>query len=135
MKVDSLEVQLGFKLEDTKLKDFIKSLGELDMKSVASAFGLEKMYEMVQKIMEAAGKTALSLRQFSDETGMSTKELQQWSAFAATMGVSAEEVTGSAKHLQDAVTKLRLTGEGSAGWAILGIDPNTAKILLNYSQW
>jgi len=127
MKIGELLVQLGFKSDDAKLKDFVKAIGELNLKSVASVLGVGALYDGIRKVMDVADETAMGMHHFSSETGMSAQKMQQWTNFAGQMGVSAETVIGSVKSLQDNVARMRLTGEGSQGWMLLGIDPNTAK--------
>ena len=60
MKIGELFVELLFKSDNMKLKEFVNTIGELDLKSVSSAFGLSKLYDITKKIMEV-GKEALSL--------------------------------------------------------------------------
>jgi len=128
LKLGEIFTELGFKSkDDTKLQDFIKSIGDLSLKSVASVFGVTKLYEGLYKIMEIADQTALGMYLFSSQTGMSAQKMQQWSNLAGQMGVSAEDVISSVKRLQDGVARMRLTGEGAQGWMLLGIDPTTAK--------
>jgi hypothetical protein len=127
MKIGELLVQLGFKSDDAKLKDFVKAIGELNLKSVASVLGVGALYDGIRRVMNVADETAMGMHHFSSETGMSAQKMQQWTNFANQMGVSADTVIGSVKSLQDNVSRMRLTGEGSQGWMLLGIDPNTAK--------
>ena len=127
LKLGEIFTELGFKSDDAKLKDFIKSIGDLDIKSVASVLGVGALYEGIHKIMDIADQTALGMYHFSAETGMSAQKMQQWSNLAGQMGVSAEDVISSVKRLQDGVARMRLTGEGAQGWMLLGIDPTTAK--------
>lgn len=127
MKIGELFVQLGFQSDDAKLKDFVKAIGDLDLKSAASVLGLSAAYEAIRKVMEVADQVALSMYRFSQETGMSAQKMQQWSNLAGQLGVSAEDVVSSVKRLEDGVARMRLTGEGAQGWMLLGIDPTTAK--------
>lgn len=123
MKIGDLFVNLFFKADDTKLKDFIHNLGDLRMSSLLNTLGLAEMYEGIKKVMEIADRTALTINNFTGTTGQSAAELQQWSKVAQQVGQDASIVGNSVTHLMDSVTRLSKTGEGATFWQMLGIDP------------
>ena len=108
MKIGELFVELGFHADQTKLTDFMHSIGELNMSSIMATMGLGGMYETIRKIMGVAEQTALGINTYGMETGMSTKQMQQWSAAAEAMGVKGDVVVNSLKSMQNHLTGLAL---------------------------
>lgn len=127
MKLGELFFELGFKADTTKLRDFAKHIGDLNMSSILAGSNFGLLYEGAKKIIGAADDMALQINKFGNETGQSRKELQQWSAIADGAGVSAGVVVGGIKQLQDSIFKMRFTGEGSNIWQMIGIDPTKDK--------
>jgi hypothetical protein len=123
VKIGELFVELGFKADTLKLKEFVHAIGELNMSSVMGAVGLGTAYEAIRKIMGAADETALSINNFGLTTGQSTKEIQRWGKWAEQMGLNADVVKSSVNNLLDSVTRLKISGEGAPTWNLLGIDP------------
>ena len=120
--IGSLFVQLGFNADKTKLNDFIKSIGELDMRSIVAGLGLKGIQETIEKIMDSASGAAKDMNNFGKATGLSTKNMQQFGNFAEQMGVSSDEAMSSVKGLQDSLTKIRM-GEGNIRpFALLGVS-------------
>lgn len=120
--IGSLFVQLGFKADKTKLNDFIKSIGELDMRSIVAGLGLKGIQETIEKIMDSASGAAKDMNNFGKATGLSTQKMQQFGNFAEQMGVSADDAQSSVKGLQDSLTKIRM-GEGNIRpFALLGVS-------------
>lgn len=123
MKIGELFFDLGFKSDTTKLKDFVRNVGDLNMSSVLAAFGLDRVYESIKHIMEVGDKTALSINNFSKVTGQSADEFQKWSKFATQMGMDAGVIASDVAGLQDSITRMSVTGEGSNAWNLIGVDP------------
>jgi hypothetical protein len=121
MKIGEMFVQLGFRADQTKLKDFISAVGELNMQSVMSTLGIKGMYDTIWRIMDVAHETALGVHAFGAETGLSTKKMQQWSYFAEEMGVKSGEVEQSLRTLQSHLAGLKMGTDTSllAPFAIL----------------
>lgn len=123
MKIGELFVQLGFKADDTKLKDFVRSMGDLNMSSILATFGLGEAYNIIKKIMDTASESALGINAFSKETGLSSVKMQQFANFAKEMGGSAEDATSSIKALQMNMAKIAI-GEGNIRpFMLTGISP------------
>lgn len=120
--IGSLFVQLGFQADKTKLNDFIKSIGELDMRSIVAGLGLKGIQETIEKIMDSASGAAKDMNNFGKATGLSTQKMQQFGNFAEQMGVSSDEAMSSVKGLQDNLTKIRM-GEGNIRpFALMGVS-------------
>lgn len=123
MNIGELLIQLGFKADTMKLKDFIHSVGELNMQSIIAATGFGGLYEAAKRAIEAAEEMAEPLHAFSVQTGQSTDRLQQFSQAAEEMGASSGTVESAIRTLQQSIFRMRMTGEGSNVWGMLGIDP------------
>lgn len=108
MKIGELFVELGFKADSTKLKDFMQSIGDLNMSTILATMGLGGMYELVKKIMSVAENTAMGIDSFGQETGLSTKKMQQWSTAAEMMGAKGDDITASLRNIQSHLTGLKL---------------------------
>lgn len=123
MKIGELFVQLGFKGDDAKLRDFISGMGELNITSVLAGLGVAgAALEVVNFTAKLAG-AAQEIRNFHVQTGQSEKDLQQWGALAERAGVKADVIASSVRALQSAVTAIKFGGGNIAPFQMLGIDP------------
>ena len=122
---EGLLYHLGFSADTIKLKDFVKSIGDLNTRSVAAAFGMAGLYDMTAKILDVADKNALSLNNFAGMTGQSTQQLQKWDTAAQEAGISAGVFAQSVDRLVTAKAQMLKTGTGlNAGmWSIIGVNP------------
>lgn len=127
MKLGELFFELGFRADTMKLKDFGKAVSELNMSSILTAGSFGAVYEGATKLVDVANHMALGLNHFSNETGQSTQDLQKWGLVAEEAGVSTGTVVSGVKSLQDQIFKMKITGEGSNVWSMLGIDPTKDK--------
>jgi len=123
MKLGELFFELGFHADSMKLKDFGKAVSELNMSSILTAGSFGAVYEGAKSLLEIADSTALGINKFGRETGQSTEEMQKWSKVAEQMGMSTGVVASSVGSLEDQITNMKITGEGSGIWNVLGIDP------------
>lgn len=123
--LNELYVLLGFKGDTTKLKDFINSIGEVNLSTVAASVGLGGLYAATQKLMTIGETTALSMEHFATTTGQSAQEMQRWSIVAKSVGLTTQDIQGAVKSLEDSVLRFMYMGEGSPFWVQLGIDPTT----------
>jgi hypothetical protein len=123
MTIGELFIELGFKADTMKLKDFMKAVGELNMSSIASALGLGVLYDATNKIMNIADGAAMSIWGFSQTTGIGTKEAQQFSAVVEQLGGSAEDAKGSLKNLQTAMFNVKWGQGNIAPFQAMQIDP------------
>jgi hypothetical protein len=108
MKLGELFVELGFKADTLKLKEFVKSIGDLNMSSIMAALGLGGMYAIVHRLMESAEDSALRIESFGQETGLSARKMQQWSTAAEMMGMKGDDVAASLRTLQSHLTGLKM---------------------------
>lgn len=123
MKIGELFMELGFHADTMKLKDFGRAVADLNMTSILSAGSFGVLYEGAKKIIDMADDLGEGILKFGRETGQSTQEIQKWSTMAKEMGVSADVVATSVSGLEDRIFRMRITGEGSNIWAMLGLDP------------
>lgn len=123
MTIGELVFNLGFKADTMKLRDFGKSLADLNMTSILTAGSFGAVYEGAKALVGIADDMALGINKFGRETGQSTQEIQKWTKMAEQMGVSTSTVTGTVASLEDQLFRMKFTGEGSNIWAMLKLDP------------
>jgi hypothetical protein len=123
VNIGELFVTLGFKADTLKLNDFMKSVGELNMTSVASALGLGALYEATSKVMNIADGAAMSVWGFSQTTGIGTKETQQFNRVVEQLGGSSQDATASLKNLQTAMFNVKWGQGDIRPFQAMGIDP------------
>ncbi len=75
-------------------------------------------------LVNNALQSAVALKNFTTQTGLSADELQRWKHAAAMNDVTGQELTETIKGIQTAAAQMALTGEGIGPWAMLGIDPH-----------
>lgn len=96
----------------------------------AKAAILGAMYGL-ERLMSASAQMGTGLTNFNALTGMSTRQLQQWQYAARQAGVSGEEMTGSLKSVQGAMTNMLLGKGAPAGLGMLaqkvGFDTSRAR--------
>ena len=138
MEVGELLINLGFKSDTAKLRDFIHDVGDLNLASIFATAGLAGIVDGIKDIMQTADAAARSLNIFQSLTGLSAQDLQQWDQVAQESGIAAGEMASAINGLQDNIEKLKLTGEGAAFFGFLGIDPTkmtdtftSLKLILN----
>lgn len=124
MNIGELFIELGFKADTMKLKEFMHAVGELNMSSIAGAVGLGGLYEATKRIMDIADKTAMSIFGYTQVTGLSGKQMQQFSNYAKEMGMSAEDAEGSLKNLQMTMFNVKIGQANPRPFALTGMDPN-----------
>lgn len=123
MKIGELFVQLGFKGDNSKLKDFISGMGELNMSSVLATLGVGAVGTAFVTLAEKAAKAGQELRNYQLQTGQSAKDMQQWSMVAEQMGVDAGTAEASFRALQKAITQVKFGQGNIAPFQMLGVDP------------
>lgn len=123
MEIARLFARIGIKTDSEPVRKFqndlmgvVKVLGIGTLSATAFVAGLKK-------ISDEAFRSALALKQFHSETGVSTDELQKWQSVADQSNVSAEAVTNSIKAIVDNQQKIKLGQGGLSGYYMLGIDP------------
>lgn len=125
--VGELFLELFFKADTIKLKDFINSVGELNMSSIASSMGLAGLYDGINKVLTAASTTAIGLHTFGAETGISTEKIDQFDNATRKAGLGADVFKNAVASMQDKITAMQLTGADSGFFSgVLGLDPYEA---------
>jgi len=136
MNVGELWIQLGFDVDDGKLKSFndgIKSSMTDLLKLTGIAAGA--VYS-VNRFIESSLHNSTALRQFTAETGESTEALQKWQVAAqlANTEMSVDDVTAAFKRMSSAMSEARYDGSKGGVFAQLGIEnvqQKTSAELLN----
>lgn len=123
MTLGELVFNLGFKADTMKLKDFGKAVSELNMSSILTAGSFGAVYEGAKALVGIADDMALGINKFGRETGQSREEIQKWTKAAEQMGVAPQTVMSSITSLEDSINRMRVTGEGSGFWNLIGVDP------------
>lgn len=108
MKLGELFYELGFKEDVTKLNDFIGMVGNLDMQSIFAAAGLGALYTATKKLMTISSDTAMEMRNFTVETGLSSQKMKSWSNAAESVGVAGNTVADTLKHIQMVQAKFKM---------------------------
>jgi len=122
MKIGEAFVELLFqggeqaKKELSHIKVGLKGIKEMSLETKAAllavAYGLSSAFN-------AYGSKAMGLQEFGASTGLSTQKLQQWQVAAMGMGVSAEQVAGSMKNLQNITDNIDLNKGAPEGFSII----------------
>lgn len=134
MVVGELLINLGIKgaeaagrslfVINNQVKDLASNSLAAKAAVVGVIYGLERMTSL-------AGKTGMGLQQFSYATGLSTEMLQKWQYAGAQFGVTGEEMAGTVKSVQDAMTNMLLGKGAPEGMGLLaskvGFDPARAR--------
>lgn len=141
MNIGELFVNLGIKGSEKTigaLSNLKKGIGEtksMSLEAKAAIVGL--MYEF-QHLMSQSGKAGTNLTNFAALTGISAQALQKWQYAARQAGISGDEMTGSMKGVQQAMTNMLLGKGAPEGLGVLsrsvGFDPNKAKDTLYVMQ-
>lgn len=123
MNIGQLFMMLGFKTDMKTVNDFIQSMGDMNIEALLAAIGVGATALAMIRLGTAAADSANEVRNFEIQTGLSGKEMQQWGNYAETVGVKAEDLVGSLKGLQKAITAIRLGRGDVTPFQMLGVDP------------
>lgn len=127
MEIGELLVNLGFKADTSKLRDFIHDLGDLNISALIGGGSLGLMVDQIKNLLETANRTASAFNNFNALTGQSRQELQAWDKVAQESGLAAGSMASTIDTLQNNIQGLELTGEGAAAYGRLWIDPRQFK--------
>lgn len=114
MDIGSLFLNLGIKGSEKTvgaLTNVKKGLSETASMSLEAKAGILAAMYALEQLFATSGKAGTDLTNFNAITGESVKTLQQYQYAARQVGVSNQDVEGSFKSLQSAMTKT-LLGEG-----------------------
>ena len=131
MNIADLFVNLGIKGADKTvgaLGSVKKGIGEVGSMSIEAKASILGMMYGLERMMAISGAAGTGLTNFTAFTGKSAQDLQKWQYAARQAGVGAEEMTGSVKAMQTAMSNM-LMGKGAPeGIALMsgalgGINP------------
>lgn len=137
MNIGELFVNLGIKGADKTigaLGSVKKGLGDIGSMSIEAKAGILGMMYGLERMMAISGAAGTGLTNFTAFTGKSAQDLQKWQYAARQAGVGAEELTGSVKTVQNAMSNM-LMGNGHPEYIALvskalmkatgkGLDPS-----------
>jgi hypothetical protein len=123
MTVANLFARIGIKADTDKAKEFSVAMKNVTGDLKAAAIGAVAFTAAVVASMKGALDTAKVYRDFQNESGASTDELQRWQAVAAGANVSTSDLAESVKGLAQNREKIKLGGGNMSGFAFLGINP------------
>lgn len=115
MNVGELFVNLGIKGSEKTvdaLTNVKKGLSETKSISFEAKAAIVSMVYGLEKLMSMSAQAGNGLSNFNTLTGISAQTIQQWQYAARQAGVAGEEVAGSFKSAQTAMTRM-LMGEGA----------------------
>lgn len=134
MTIAELFVNLGVKGDGAAQKALggIKgTLGEVSTGALAAKAGILAVMYGMQQMMSSSANAGNNLKQFSTFTGLSAETLQRWQYAAQQVGVANDEITGSIKNVQGAMTNMLLGKGKPEGMAMVankvGFDMSKAR--------
>lgn len=111
MNIGELFINLGIKGSEktvAALGGVKKGLGEVSSMSLEAKAGIIAAIYALEKLTSASFATGNELKNFSTVTGVSAKTLQQYEYAGKRVGATNQEIEGSFKNLQSAMTKALL---------------------------
>ncbi len=118
MNIAELFVNLGIKGSEKTvgaLTNIKKGLGETASMSLEAKAGIVAAMYALERLFAASGAMGTGLTNFNALTGLSTKQLQQWQFAARQAGVSGDEMAGTFKAVQAAMSTLLRGGGAPSG--------------------
>ncbi len=121
-KIADLYIALGIQGAGKTIKALddtgkgLKGLASLSLEVKAAL--LAAAYAM-EKLMMGSAKAGSALQNFEAVTGLSTKKLQEWQYAGQQVGVAADDVAGSIKSVQGAMTKMLMNEGAPKGLALV----------------
>lgn len=115
MNIGELFLNLGIKGTEktvSSLGNVKKSMGELGSTSLEAKAAIVGAMYALERMFASSNAQGAALTNFNATLGVSAKTLQQYQYAARQVGVSNQEVEGSFRGLQSAITKT-LMGEGA----------------------
>lgn len=124
MNIGELFVKLGFKADTKELTTMKSGLNSARLGAIAMTGAVIGAVIAVNKLISASLQSAVVLKNFEIQTGISSQQLQKWSYVADQNDVSVQTLIGSIKGLQKAQANLRMGQGNMRPFALLGISPN-----------
>lgn len=124
MKIADFFATIGLQVEDKDLKQFDDKMSEVRTNVAKFTAVIGAALFALDRFSASSVRGAVALRNFSLQTGLSAKSLQQWQAAAqlSNMAIDADQVTSSIQGLQDSLTQIRLGAGNTTPFQLLGID-------------
>lgn len=122
MQIAELFVNLGIKgTEKTvgALSTVKKGLGDISSMSLEAKAGILAALYGLERLTAASGAAGTNFTNFTALTGMSAQALQRWQYAARQAGISGQEMEGSLKGVQNAMTNMLLGNGMPAGFGIV----------------
>lgn len=134
MNIAEFFINIGIK-GDSKtnkaLKDTKSNLDDVKSTSLEAKAALIAILYGMEQIMSNAAQRGMELQQFGNLTGLSADKLQRWQYMARQSGESAEDMAGSIKNVQNAMTNMLLGKGAPEGLGVLaktvGFDSSKAR--------
>lgn len=111
MTIGELIINLGFKADEKKLRDFTSMLGDLNLSSVLTAAGLGGVFKGVEKVIDISRTATDRMHGFQIETGLSAEKMKAWSNAAEQVGASKGAVEGTLRAIHSMQQRFLLTRE------------------------
>ena len=108
MKIGELFYALRFDADTTKLNEFVKMVGELNMSSIMAGLGVGALFDVSKKWLDSTRETAMDMMTFQNLTGISAQQMKAWSNAAEMAGVKAGAFESSIGKLQEALYQVSL---------------------------
>lgn len=115
LSVGELFINLGIKGSEKTIgaigdaQKGMKGLGSVSLEAKAAIVGVFYAFE---RLLSASSQYGTRLENFGALTGLSAAKLQEWEYAARQVGVGADEMAGSIKGVQSAMSKM-IMGEGA----------------------
>lgn len=130
MTIAELFIKLGVDVDQKGLNNIKDSINGITKSATLTVAAISGALFAIERLASGTIKSAIEMRNFNQQTGLSIEELQKWQAVAAQSGagLSIDEITSSVKSLQDSLTDTRFGGAGKSGiLSLLGITTFGAK--------
>lgn len=95
---------------DKALKQTKGTLGEIKTSAVAATLAISAIFYKLEKMVAQSNALGMGLSQFNALTGQSTEMIQQWQYAGRQFGATNEDIAGSFKAVQQAMTAMQTTG-------------------------
>lgn len=115
MKLGEFFVELLFKTETKKVKDFAKTIGDLPVTLVAAGAALVGMDLSFMALTSSTMDMGNALMMFHAQTGETTDFLERWEMAGRRVNVQNEAVSGSFQKMMGIIAQLNTYGTGPAG--------------------
>lgn len=123
MKISEFFAEIGFKFDSLKLKEVVKTIGDLNLSSVVGAASFAKLGDTIGKVMEKTSDTASSLRSLSMSTGLSQDFIYRFEQMSKMMTVSKEKADSFLSSLSNLRREIALGHGDQRSFAMMGINP------------